>query len=218
MKRKPTAARAATFPVTLVLAGLTLGGSWPVNGADPKESTSSETDARVQAITTDVREQLARLTQYGVFDYLWFGIADRTIVLRGFASRPILKSAAESAVKPVKGVEQVKNEIEVLPLSPNDDRIRASVYARIYGHPSLSKYTSNRVPNRSASPARVAGGITNDPPIGHHSIRIIVKNGEVTLYGVVDNSFDFTVAEVQAKGAPLTFGVFNELMVAKEEK
>jgi hypothetical protein len=168
---------------------------------------------------SDVRKQIVRLSQYGVFDHLWFGIVDRTIVLRGFASRPILKSAAGSAIKGIKGVEQVKNEIEVLPLSQNDDRIRASVYQRIYSSPALSKYTSNRGgPRRSSPLTRNALGITNDPPIGYHSIHIIVKNGEVTLYGVVDNSFDFTVAEVQAKSAPLTFGVFNELVVARDEK
>ena len=206
------------LPATLMLAGLTCGVLLTAYAADPKVSPPDQTDAQVQTIATEARKQLTRLTQYGVFDYLWFGIADRTLVLRGFASRPILKSAAESAVKGIKGVEQIKNEIEVLPLSSNDDRIRASVYARIYSNPALSKYTSNRVPNRFGSPTRSALGITNDPPIGYHSIRIIVKNGEVTLYGIVDNSFDFTVAEVQAKGAPLTFGVFNELSVAKEEK
>jgi len=222
MKRKLTTARrtlCALLPISFILAGLICGGSTRANAADAKAPAASEGDAQLQQIVTDVRKQLAGLTQYGVFDYLWFGIADRTVVLRGFASRPILKSAAESAVKGVKGVEQVKNEIEVLPLSSNDDRIRASVYQRIYSNPALSKYTSNRGgPSRFASPARAALGITNDPPIGYHSIRIIVKNGEVTLYGVVDNSFDFTVAEVQAKTAPLTFGVFNELVIAKDEK
>src|SRR5277367_303696 len=221
MKRNPTTARrtlCALLPISFILAGLICGGSTRANAADAKAPAASEGDAQLQQIVTDVRKQLAGLTQYGVFDYLWFGIADRTIVLRGFASRPILKSAAESAVKGVKGVEKVKNEIEVLPLSGNDDRIRASVYQRIYSNPALSKYTSNRGPGRFASPTRAALGITNDPPIGYHSIRIIVKNGEVTLYGVVDNSFDFTVAEVQAKTAPLTFGVFNELVIAKDEK
>lgn len=218
MKRNSTAALSGPLSMTLVLGGLILGGYSQAQGADSKTPAAGEADAQMQEIIAGVRKQITGLTQYGVFDYLWFGIVDRSIVLRGFASRPILKSAAESAVKGVKGVEQVKNEIEVLPLSSNDDRIRASVYQRLYSNPALSKYTSNRGPGRFASPTRAALGITNDPPIGYHSIRIIVKNGEVTLYGVVDNSFDFTVAEVQAKAAPLTFGVFNELTVAREEK
>jgi hyperosmotically inducible periplasmic protein len=218
MKRNPRAALAALLPMTLVLAGLTFSGSSPAAAADAKATSSDLTDAQAQEIITNVRKQIVRLTQYGVFDHLWFGMTGRTIVLRGFASRPILKSAAESAVKGINGVEKVKNEIEVLPLSSNDDRIRASVYQRLYSNPALSKYTSNRGLSRFVSPTRAALGITNDPPLGYHAIRIIVKNGEVTLYGVVDNSFDFTVAEVQAKAAPLTFGVFNELTVDKEEK
>jgi hyperosmotically inducible periplasmic protein len=217
MKRKPIAATAALLPTSFILAALMYGGVSTASAADAKAPAPSDADAQMQEIIAGVRKQITGLTQYGVFDHLWFGIVDRTIVLRGFASRPILKSSAESAVKGIKGVEQVKNEIEILPLSGNDDRIRASVYKRIYSNPALSKYTSNRGP-RLASPTRAALGITNDPPIGYHSIRIIVKNGEVTLYGVVDNSFDFTVAEVQAKAAPLTFGVFNELVVAKDEK
>jgi hyperosmotically inducible periplasmic protein len=218
VKHNPTVAAAALLPMTFVLVGLMCSGSSRANGADSKAPPANEGDAQIQQTVTDVRKQITRLTEYGVFDYLWFGIEDRNIVLRGFASRPILKSAAESAVKRVKGVEQVKNEIEVLPLSSNDDRIRAGVYVRIYSNPALSKYTSNRGSRRFSSPTRLTVGITNSPPIGYHAIRIVVKNGEVTLYGVVDNSFDFTVAEVQAKTAPLTFGVFNELIVAKEEK
>jgi hyperosmotically inducible periplasmic protein len=218
MKRNPTAAVAAIFSMTLALVGWMLGGSSLARATEPKAPSAAAADAQVQAITSGVHTQLMRLTEYGVFDYLWFGISDKTIVLRGFASRPTLKSAAEAAAKRVQGVEEVKNEIEVLPLSSNDDRIRASVYGRIYRNPALSKYTSNRMPDRSRSWTSAAMGITNDPPFGYHAIRIIVKNGEVTLHGVVDSSFDFTVAEVQAKGAPLTFAVFNELLVAKDEK
>ncbi len=216
MKRNSTAVAMST--AVLTLAGLVFGGAPLARAADPKAPAATETDPKIEALVTGVRKALGGLTQYGVFDYLWFGITEKGVVLRGFASRPTLKSAALDAVKRVNGAGDVKNEIEVLPLSGNDDRIRASVYARIYSNPSLAKYTSNRGPNRFMSPTRAAVGITNDPPIGYHAIRIIVKNGEVTLYGVVDNSFDFTVADVVAKGAPLTFGVFNELIVAKDEK
>ena len=81
---------------------------------------------------------------YGVFDDIHFGIKGRSVILRGEASRPTLKSSAENVVKKIEGVETVDNEIEVLPLSPNDDRIRAGVYARIYGNQVLRRYTSNR--------------------------------------------------------------------------
>ena len=173
---------------------------------------------RIKRIITEVRKEINSLSEYGVFDHLWFGLTQKGVVLRGFASRPILKSSVERVVKNIEGIGEVKNEIEVLPLSGNDDRIRAGVYARIYGHPTLQRYTNNRPMGRFISPTSVAVGITNDPPIGWHAIKIIVKNGDVTLYGFVDTEMDFTIAEMQTRMAPDTFGIFNELEVVKEEK
>jgi hyperosmotically inducible periplasmic protein len=66
------------------------------------------------------------------------------------------------------------------------------------------------------SVARRAGGITNDPPLGWHAIHIIVKNGNVTLTGVVDNSGDFTIAGMRANGVPGVFSVDNDLQVASK--
>jgi len=182
------------------------------------QAAPSADEQTIGQIIRDVRKELVTLPNFGVFDHLWFGLKDRTVVLRGYASRPTLKSSAENVVKKVKNVEAVTNEIEVLPVSPNDDRIRAAVYARIYGHPSLQRYTSNRGGGRNISRIQVATGITNNPPIGYHAIRIIVKNGEVTLFGIVDNEGDFAIAEMQARMTPGTFTIFNELEVAKEDK
>ena len=55
----------------------------------------------------------------------------------GQASRPTLKSGAERVVSKIEGVKTVDNQIVVLPNSPNDDRIRAAVYAAIYTYPAL---------------------------------------------------------------------------------
>jgi hyperosmotically inducible periplasmic protein len=173
----------------------------------------------VQRIAQAVYKQIVTLPQYGVFDNLHFAIQGRTVILRGEASRPILKSSAENVVKKIEGVEQVKNEIEVLPVSPNDDRIRAQAYARIYRNPNLSRYTNNRGPSsRYLSMTRATMGITNDPPLGWHAIHIIVKNGNIRLVGVVDNSMDLAIAEMQANSVPGSFAVDNDLMVAKQEK
>ena len=68
------------------------------------------------------------------------------------------------------------------------------------------------------SVARAAGGITNDPPIGYHAIHIIVKNGNVTLTGVVDNEGDMAIAGIRASGVPQVFSVDNQLQVANEGK
>jgi len=170
-------------------------------------------------IVKEVQKKLAGLTTYSVFDWLTFGIHGKTLVLKGYASRPILMSDAANAVKRIPGVESVTNEIEVLPNSPNDDRIRAAVYNRIYTQPTLAKYNANQGSIARAlgpggpSVALMAGGITNDPPIGFHAIHIIVKNGNVILYGVVNNESDKAIAGMQANSAPGAFSVDNDLIV-----
>ena len=116
-------------------------------------------------------------------------------------------------------MKTVDNQIVVLPNSPNDDRIRAAVYAAIYTYPALQKYTSNRGrPRGGPSVARAAGGITNDPPLGYHAIHIIVKNGNVTLTGVVDSDTDLAIAEMRANGVSGVFSVDNDLQVASNAK
>lgn len=177
------------------------------------QTTHGYSEQDVLRIAKQVRKSILTLPEYGVFDYLHFAIKGNTVILKGEASRPILKSSAENVVKKIEGVGSVENDIEVLPNSPNDDRIRAAVYRRIYGQPSLQKYTSNRGP-RFTSLTRRTMGITYDPPIGYHAIHIIVKNGNVTLYGIVDNEADFAMAEMQANQTPGVFSVDNDLQVA----
>jgi osmotically-inducible protein OsmY len=59
----------------------------------------------------------------------------------------------------------------------------------------------------------MAGGITQNPPIGYHAIHIIVNNGHVALYGVVNNTMDSNIAYIQANGTPGVFSVDNDLVV-----
>lgn len=204
-------ARFKYFVLAAALVAFT--ASTPLALAQTASSTWSQDDT--VRIVKDVQKQLSSMAYYGVFDWITFGLHGKTVVLRGYASRPTLKDNAGRAVKGIKGVELVDNEIEVLPNSPNDDRIRAAVYNRIYTAPSLRMYNANQGQlGRGLSVARMAGGITADPPIGYHAIHIIVKNGNVTLFGVVNNSGDVAVAGMQANSAPGAFSVNNELMVA----
>ena len=178
----------------------------------PTAAGTSQDD--IMRIAQQVEKKILGLPEYGVFDDIHFGIRGKTVFLYGSASRPILKTVAEKAVKSIKGVENVDNQIQVLPNSPNDDRIRAEVYRAIYSGP-LAKYTGNRGfgSNDANSIARRAGGITNDPPLGYHAIHIIVKNGNVTLKGVVLNSMDAAIANIRANGVPGVFSVSNDLVV-----
>jgi hyperosmotically inducible protein len=106
---------------------------------------------------------------YGVFDNLAYKVSpDGTVTLLGQVSRPTLKSDAENVVKRIEAVERVDNQIKVLPVSPNDDRIRRAVYNAIYGNEVLSQYALRAVP----------------------PIHIIVENGNLTLEGVVARQMD----------------------------
>jgi len=143
-----------------------------------------------------VRHELVMLPYYGVFDNFYFTVEPSgTVILRGQVTRPTLKSSAENVVKDVEGVTKVVNEIEVLPLSPNDDNLRVALYRAIYGQSQLNRYALAAVP----------------------SIHIIVKNGQATLEGVAANSGDRNVAGIQANGVSGVFSVTNNLRVEEKQ-
>jgi len=144
-------------------------------------------------LVKEVRHELVMLPYYNVFDNLAFKVDGSTVTLMGQVTRPTLKSDAGRVVKSIEGVDKVVNNIEVLPLSPNDDRIRMAVYRAIYGHASLQRY-----------------GLQAVPPI-----HILVNNGNVTLEGVVANEADKNIANLQANGVPGVFSVKNNLRVEK---
>jgi hyperosmotically inducible protein len=147
-----------------------------------------------ERLTRQVRHELVMLPYYGVFDNLAFRVEGEKVILLGQVTRPTLKSAAERVVKDIEGVEEVENQIEVLPLSPNDDRIRLATYRAIYGHTALNRYALQAVP----------------------PIHIVVKNGNVTLEGVVANEGDKNIAVMQAKGVPGVFSVTDNLRVEQQ--
>ena len=183
-----------------------------------KPASDAPSEKTIMRMAKDIQRGILTSSNYGVFDWITFGINGYNVVLKGKASRPTLKDSAERIAKQAEGVAAVDNRIEVLPLSPMDDRIRAQAYARIYGSPSLSRYNPNRGTPVFLSPARIAGGITNDPPIGFHPIHIIVQNGSITLQGVVDTSGDKAIAGMMANQVPGSFAVENELVVANADQ
>ena len=147
-------------------------------------------DKHKGSLEREVRHELVMLPYYGIFDNLAYRVEGRTVTLLGQVSRPTLRTDAESAVKSIEGVEHVVNEIEVLPTSPNDDRIRRAAYRAIYSQEPLERYAMGAVP----------------------SIHIIVKNGNLTLVGVVANSGDKNIAGIAANGVPGAFSVTNNLV------
>src|SRR5947207_8978083 len=149
---------------------------------DPKHNDAFVAgDANESRIAREVRHQLVMLPYYGVFDDLAFRVDGGKVTLLGAVTRPTLKSDAENVVKRIEGVTQVDNQIEVLPLSSMDDQIRMAEYRAIYGDPTLStRYGFRAVP----------------------SIHIIVRNGNVTLEGVVANQSDKDFINVRPNSVP----------------
>jgi hyperosmotically inducible periplasmic protein len=142
-------------------------------------------------VEREVRHELAMLPYYSVFDNLAFRVDDGTVTLLGQVTRPTLKSDAENVVKRIEGVERVINKIDVLPPSPEDDRIRIATYRAIYGDPALNRYAHQAIP----------------------PIHIIVKNGNVSLEGVVATEADKNIAGIRANTVPGVFSVTNNLRV-----
>src|SRR5262245_30974581 len=125
----------------------------------------------VEYIKKEVRHELLMLPYLDVFNNVAYRVDGYEVTLTGQVTRPLLKSDAEKAVRRIEGVTRVKNEIEVLPLSPFDDGLRLRLFYVIYGYAPLQNYALS----------------VNKP------IRIIVNNGHVDLEGVVDNEADKSI-------------------------
>jgi hyperosmotically inducible protein len=177
----------------LILTILALGIGSGFSAQTRKRDLTSVHDRLIR----EVRHQLLLLPNYSVFDNLEFKVTEvDTVILTGQVTRPILKSNAETAIRSLEGVGKVVNEIEVLPLSPNDDRIRMAVFRAVFSKPGLDRYAVLAVP----------------------SIHIIVKNGNITLVGIVATEADKDLAGIAAKGVSGAFEVTNSLGIEKIEK
>jgi hyperosmotically inducible protein len=144
-----------------------------------------------ERIAKEVRHEILMLPYYNVFDDIKYSVNGYDVTLTGQVTNPTLKRDAENVVKHIEGVEKVDNQIEVLPVSSLDDGLRLRLYRAIYGFPALEKYAM--------------------PVI--KPIRIIVKNGNVTLEGVVDSQADKDMAGLRANGVANVFSVTNNLVV-----
>jgi hyperosmotically inducible protein len=110
----------------------------------------------------------------------------------GEVIRPSTKEDAASRIKDLEGATRVIDNIEVLPLSPMDDQIRIAVYRSIFSYDSpLFRYATQSVP----------------------PIHIIVKNGHVTLKGIVASQSDSDLANIKANQVSGVFSVNNELQI-----
>jgi len=161
-------------------------------------SPAMQREASQQAaerIQKEVRHEILMLPFYDVFDNITFKVEGYNVTLSGQVTRPTLKTDAERVVKGIEGVETVNNQIEILPVSNNDDGLRLKLFRAIYRYPALQRYAL--------------------PVI--KPIRIIVKNGNVTLEGVVDNEADKNLVNMRARGVSGLFSVTNNLVVSNNK-
>lgn len=154
-------------------------------------AAQTEITPREQKLADRVRHEIVMLPYLSVFDNVGIQVVNDRVVLTGQVIRPVLKSDIGRVVERLEGVEKVDNKIEVLPLSRFDDSIRLSVLQAIYGSPQLQRY-----------------GLNPQGPI-----RILVKNGNVTLEGIVLNEMDRNIAGIRANGVSGVFSVTNNLRV-----
>jgi hyperosmotically inducible protein len=178
-----------------------------------------------QSTVEEIRKELMQLPYYGVFDYLAFKYDKGTVTLMGYAYAPGLKRDAERAVKRVSGVDQVVDKIEDLPASQMDDELRWKTYYAIYRDPFLSRYApgggmlwGHRHNLGPGFHSFGGGAFPGMEPAGDYPIHIVVKNGRITLLGVVDSESDKTLAGMKAREVPGSFGVDNQLIVESGEK
>jgi len=190
--------------VTLTVIALAFA-SIPAPAAPTPQKKKSKLESRPRAegeaanleyLKKEIRKELVTLPFFGVFDWLEGKVEpDGTVFLAGQVTRPTLKKDAQRRVEKVEGVERVINQIEVLPLSPNDDRLRRAVFRELFNFNSpLFRYGQQPIP----------------------SIHIIVSRGRLVLKGVVANKGDSDIANIKARGVPGLFEVRNDLKIEKD--
>ena len=161
------------------------------------QQVTSSTNQRIeQRLSGEVRHELNMIPQFTIFDNLAYRVDGKTVTLVGQVRDAIVKDSAEARVKHLEGVERVDNQIEILPASFNDDRIRRQVARAVFNDPRLFNY-----------------GVQSVPPI-----HIIVKNGHVNLEGVVRTQTDKDDAFIRANGVSGVFSVENNLQVEQPKK
>ena len=167
-------------------------------------ATSSRITNHNSSLAAKIRQELVALPHYSIFDNLFFQVDGSKVTLGGEVRWPNLKNSAQRVVANLEDVTDAENQIEVLPTSPYDDRLRLAVARAIFSHPVLSKYvwpgtSFGLLPHRS-------------------DIHIVVKNGKVTLEGVVLRKTDSDVAFLMANHVFGVFSVTNKLQVENREK
>jgi hyperosmotically inducible periplasmic protein len=185
-----------TFLAAILALGTT-GLGFAASIDQGSQQITKSADSRLeQRLSGEVRHELNMIPQFTVFDNLAYRVDGGTVTLFGQVRNAIVKDSAEARVKHLEGVERVDNQIEILPASFNDDRIRRRVAEAVFNDARLFNYRIQAVP----------------------PIHIIVKNGHVNLVGMVRTQADKDSAFIRANGVSGVFSVENNLQVEQSKK
>ncbi len=168
------------FVGSLATAGLASAAS---NDSRSTLSVAGVSERANFSVFKDVADQVNRYPNFTVFDDVAAGIDNGVVTLTGHVTMPYKRDDLEKRVAKVDGVMSVQNKIEVLPVSIFDDELRFRIARAIYGNSAFWHYAA----------------MANPP------IHIIVRNGNVTLTGVVNSEVERALARSLATG----FGEFS---------
>jgi len=153
-------------------------------------------DVTMRQIFEQARKQILTYYAYSIFDWITLEGAGSKLVVNGYVSQPYKKPDIGYFLAHIKGVADLQNNLEVLPVSNFDDDIRIAVARAIYNDPFFITYAS----------------MANPP------IHIVVKGGNVTLEGMVNSQGEKTKAETNASFAETFFNLTNNLLVESEQR
>jgi len=172
-----------------LMAAALLVGAGMAAAAGKQAAAKPETDA---ALANSVRHEIVMYGKYSIWDDVGIEVSNGTVHLTGVVTQPYKKADMDRLARNVAGAAQVQDDIRVLPLSPNDDRLRLRIARAIYGDPTMTRY--------AVEPLK--------------PIHILVENGHVTLTGIVASEFDKQIAGTRASTAGMSFGpIVNRLVV-----
>ena len=178
--------RFVLLPAVLLLSLSAVSFAQTKTAPVPRESAVAE-----YGLSREVNHQLLLLPWYSVFENLQYKVNGSVVTLSGQVLTDTTKHDAEKRIKAIEGVSKVINNIEILPASPNDDRIRRATYRAIFSDPALEIYSMGSV----------------------QPVHIVVKNGHVTLEGAVLNEGHKNLVTVRARSVSGVFSVTNNLRI-----
>ena len=129
------------------------------------EIAAAESDKK---LGEEVIKAIRGYSRMDLFDDASAAVREGNVALFGFVTEPYKKNEIEKRMRKILGIQAFENNIEVLPNSSSDRRLRSILARRLYRDSTFEHYAT--MPQKP--------------------IRIIVKNSRVLLTGVVHSRLE----------------------------